>query len=93
MFVDNMSNLNLAALPNLLNAQRHEPDTVVVDQSNDHDNQQSKPSSPRYLLQRLAEIENEHISQEQSNSNSSDGYQSDSSDDPLLLQHAYANMT
>lgn len=93
VFVNNMSNLNLAAPPSLLDVQRHEPDTVVVNQSINHDDQQSKPSSPRYFSQRLAEIENQHISQEQSNSNSCDGFQSYSSDDPLLLQPVYAIMT
>jgi transposase InsO family protein len=91
VFVNNTEDCNLIEPP-VLELQSPEPDSFVTDKGIDNDNQQSIPSSPRYLLQRLAEIENRRLLQEQSDTTSSDGYQSDSSDDPLLLQPAYANM-
>ena len=74
--------------PILQDLQDKEPDLLVTDVTNTVNRQISAPESPRFLLQRLAEIEN----QRDHSDNSSDGNNSDSSEDPLFLKPAHANM-
>jgi hypothetical protein len=74
--------------PILQELQDKEPDLLVTDATNTVNRHISAPESPRFLLQRLAEIEN----QRDHSDDSSDGYNSDSSEDPLLLKPAHANM-
>jgi hypothetical protein len=78
--------------PPALALQSLELDHMVTDKRIETDNQQLIPSGPRHLLQRLAGITSRQPSREQSDNTCSYGYQLDSSDDPLLLQPAYANM-
>ena len=94
IFVNSLEALELSKPPELLNVQEPEAGTINLEFVRKARNQLSTPGSPRYLLQRLVEADNQELAQEDSvpDSESDSVYNSDSSDDPLLLRPGQANI-
>jgi len=94
IFVNSLEALELSKPPELLNVQKPEAGTINLEFVRKARNQLSTPGSPRYLLQRLVEADNQELAQEDSvpDSESDSVYNSDSSDDPLLLRPGQANI-